>query len=148
MTVRIATLNLKWKAFRSFLDFAPTDAELARGPFQLGEDHGAQVFSKMLSGDQGVPLDLLQMMAERINRQALGHRAMRSAPGPLGDLAITATDPVSYTHLDVYKRQPQTRHFGSSHGCVLLHLIKSRWNGNNGPSFPAIANFLRKVAKA
>lgn len=92
MNVRIATLNLKWKAFRGFFDFAPTDAELARGPFQLGEEHGAQVFSKMLSGDQGVPLDLLQMMAERINRQALAHRAHRLVPGPLGSLAITAAD--------------------------------------------------------
>lgn len=104
MTVRIATLNLKWKAFRSFLDFVPTDAELARGPFQLGEDHGAQVFSKMLSGDQGVPLDLLQMMAERINRQALGHRAMRSAPGPLGELAITATDLAQGSLFDFIRR--------------------------------------------
>jgi len=92
VNLRIATLNLKWKAFRGFFDFAPTDAELARGPFQLGEDHGAQVFSKMLSGDQGVPLDLLQMMADRINRQALAHRALRSVQGPLGELAITAAD--------------------------------------------------------
>ncbi len=92
MNMRIATLNLKWKAFRGFFDFAPTDAELARGAFQLGEEHGAQVFSKMLSGDQGVPLDLLQVMAERINRQALAHRAHRSVPGPLGELAITAAD--------------------------------------------------------
>ena len=92
MNVRIATLNLKWKAFRSFFDFAPTDAELARGPFLLGDENGAQVFSKMLSGDQGVPLDLLQTMADRINRQAAGHRAQRGAPGPLGDLAISAAD--------------------------------------------------------
>ncbi len=92
MNVRVAALNLKWKSFRQFFDFAPTDAELARGPFLLGDQNGAQVFSKMLSGDQGVPLDLLQIMAERINRQALAHRALRSVHGPLGDLAITAAD--------------------------------------------------------
>jgi hypothetical protein len=92
MTVKIATLSLKWKAFRSLYDFAPTDAELARGPFLLGEEHGAQVFSKMLSGDQGVPLDILQMMADRINRQALAHRALRSVHLPLDDLAITVAD--------------------------------------------------------
>jgi hypothetical protein len=104
MNVRIATLNLKWKAFRNFFDFAPTDAELARGPFLLGDENGAQVFSKMLSGDQGVPLDLLQIMADRINRQALAHRAQRSAPGPLGDLAITAADLAHATLFDFIRR--------------------------------------------
>ncbi len=92
MSSKIATLGLKWKAFRSFFDFAPTDAELARGPFLLGEEHGAQVFSKMLSGDQGVPIDLLQIMADRINRQALAHRARHAAYGPLDGLAMTAAD--------------------------------------------------------
>ncbi|MDE1991029.1 MAG: hypothetical protein KGI75_00930 [Rhizobiaceae bacterium] len=92
MAAKIATLNLKWKAFRNFFDFAPTDAELARGAFGLGQDNGAQTFSKMLSGDQGVPLDTLQLMAERINKQALAHRALRSMKEPLGPLAITAID--------------------------------------------------------
>jgi hypothetical protein len=92
MASKIATLNLKWKAFRKIFNFVPTDAELARGEFGLGQDNGAQTFSKMLSGDQGVPTEILEVMAERVNRRIETVRAAASIHEPLGEQSITPRD--------------------------------------------------------
>lgn len=89
--MKIASLNLKWKAFRNFFDFQPSDAELARGLLKLGEN-AAQTFSKMLSGDQGVSIDVLELLAERMSRHIAGHRALRLQITPPTDPAITPID--------------------------------------------------------
>ena len=53
--------------------------------------------------------NLVQLI--QIKRQAIEAHIAKIDVGPRGTLVAFHNDPVSYTHLDVYKRQPQNNKF-------------------------------------
>ena len=115
--------------------------------FLVGEEafehHGLLVTFK-----SGIPIEVDGIKIDYLSPQALGPQLERAFDSPTrsAGLNVIALEPVSYTHLDVYKRQvphPEpirpTRRGGLAIRCSQLRSSPSPWFGTGGlgAAFPA-----------